>query len=162
MIGSSLYRKGTQTLRDRASGRDVHLSPSHTIFFIPMHWAGVLLMLAAIPAGVYGIPKTKKQRLAEELAKAESTLPPKPETAPPAAPKPSELPAQAAIQSGYASVLEAQQAAMKRYPELGVAGSKFNATFVELHTQAKAKRPGLLTENDWPMVLANEVAQKLK
>jgi len=38
----SLVKKGTKTLLDKETGEDVVFKPSHSLFFIPMHWWGVI------------------------------------------------------------------------------------------------------------------------
>ena len=38
----SLLKRGTKTLLDKETGEDVVLRPSHSLFFIPMHWWGVI------------------------------------------------------------------------------------------------------------------------
>ena len=55
---------------------------------------------------------------------------------------------------------DAQRAAIKRYPELGVAGSKFNLDFVARHKLYEKTRPDYFHDPSWPTHLADEVAQK--
>lgn len=38
----ALVEKGTKTLLDKETGEDVVFKPSHSLFFIPMHWWGVI------------------------------------------------------------------------------------------------------------------------
>ena len=38
----SLVKNGTKTLLDKETGHDVVFKPSHSLFFIPMHWWGVI------------------------------------------------------------------------------------------------------------------------
>lgn len=61
----------------------------------------------------------------------------------------------------FASVEAAQAAAMRRYPDLGKSGSPFNQRFLEKHRRYQKERPDKLSGNDWPMVIAAEVAAEL-
>jgi len=61
----------------------------------------------------------------------------------------------------FATVKEAQDAALSRYPDLGVAGSPFNQRFVEKHKRYQAEKPDVLASADWPWRLAQEVATEL-
>jgi hypothetical protein len=62
----------------------------------------------------------------------------------------------------YATVAEAQKAAMKKYPALRVAGSDFNKRFLALHSKYRKERPGLFHDNNWPVSIADEVAASSK
>ena len=42
VLYKSLIKNGTKTLLDKDTGQDVVLKPSHSLFFIPMHWWGVI------------------------------------------------------------------------------------------------------------------------
>src|SRR4051812_1920911 len=44
----------------------------------------------------------------------------------------------------FATVAEAQREALRRYPELGVAGSRFNTEFLSRYKQYEQQRPDLL------------------
>lgn len=57
--------------------------------------------------------------------------------------------------------LEAQTAALKAYPALGLPDSPFNRTFKELHAEAKRNNPQLLAQPDWPIKLAEKTAISL-
>ena len=61
----------------------------------------------------------------------------------------------------FATVKEAQDAALSRYPDLGVAGSPFNQRFVEKHKRYQTEKPDMLASADWPWRLAQEVAAEL-
>ena len=61
----------------------------------------------------------------------------------------------------FASLQEAQAAAVRRYPELGKAGSTFNQRFLQKHAAYKAKNDPILSSLDWPMKIAAEVAGEL-
>ena len=58
----------------------------------------------------------------------------------------------------YATVQDAQAAAIARYSDLAKAGSPFNQRFLEKHAAYKAKNDPILNSPDWPMVIATEVA----
>jgi hypothetical protein len=84
---------------------------------------------------------------AEVAGKAAPAPPPKPAPTPSPAPTPH-----------YATVQEAQAAAIARYPELGRPGSPFNQRFLERHAGLKANDAEVLKSPDWPMKVASEVA----
>jgi hypothetical protein len=52
---------------------------------------------------------------------------------------------------------EAQREAVRRYPDLGVAGSKLNAAFVARYKLYQQQRPEYFRDNTWPIRLAEEV-----
>ena len=58
----------------------------------------------------------------------------------------------------FATVAEAQQEALRRYPELGVAGSRFNDQFVALYNRYNQERPDLFRDTSWPLEIAQEIA----
>ena len=58
----------------------------------------------------------------------------------------------------FASVTEAQMAAVKKYPALGVAFSPFNKRFIEIHARMKVEQPAKMLTTDWPMEIADLVA----
>jgi hypothetical protein len=72
----------------------------------------------------------------------------------------SETPATQTVQR-FATLQEAQAAAVRRYPDLGKAGSPFNQRFLEKHAAYKAKNDPILNSPDWPMHIATEVAGDL-
>ena len=61
----------------------------------------------------------------------------------------------------YATVQDAQAAAITRYPDLAKASSPFNQRFLEKHAAYKAKHDPILDSPDWPMKIATEVAGDL-
>ena len=61
----------------------------------------------------------------------------------------------------YATVQDAQAAAIVRYPDLAKASSPFNQRFLEKHAAYKAKHDPILDSPDWPMKIATEVAGDL-
>lgn len=61
----------------------------------------------------------------------------------------------------YATAGDAQRAAVKRYPALGIAGSTFNTEFLALYNRYKKERPEYFSNAQWPVSLADEVAHKL-
>jgi hypothetical protein len=56
---------------------------------------------------------------------------------------------------------ESRALATKAYPSLAVPGSAFNIRFLALYNDTKVSNPGLLTQADWPMQLAERVAKQL-
>jgi hypothetical protein len=59
----------------------------------------------------------------------------------------------------FASVAEAQKEAVRRYPDLSVTGSKFNAAFVARYQLYQQQHPEYFRDLSWPLRLAEEVAQ---
>ena len=57
----------------------------------------------------------------------------------------------------HKSEAEARVAAVKQYPELGVAGSDFNRRFLAKVAKYRAERPEELRSPGWPLVIAGEV-----
>jgi hypothetical protein len=134
LVGRWLYGRDNRVFVDKATGREVNAGGSHTLFLIPMHWIGVLAMLAAIPAAIYIMPPKSRSK--------DTTI--------------------ASSASHYESVADAQQAAISRYPELGVADSAFNKAFLTLHKKYQSEHPELFRGNDWPLVIADEVDRTIK
>ena len=58
------------------------------------------------------------------------------------------------------TVDEAQREALKRYPELGVNGSKLNTAYIARYKAYQQTRPEFFQNPQWPLVLADEVARK--
>jgi hypothetical protein len=56
----------------------------------------------------------------------------------------------------------AKQAALKLFPELGVAGSPFNQAFVLKVQEARQKNAALLQDASWPLIIAKAVAAERK
>jgi len=52
--------------------------------------------------------------------------------------------------------LEAQVKAMSLYPALGVANSPLNLKFLQLYKEVQARNPKLLTQPDWPLLIAKQ------
>ena len=59
----------------------------------------------------------------------------------------------------FATVAEAQRAALERYPTLSIGGSPLNAAFVARYKLYKQTRPEYFNDAAWPMNLAVEVSQ---
>jgi hypothetical protein len=50
LVGTRLHARGGRVVMDKATGRELTIGGSHTFFFVPMHYWGVLLIaLAAVP-----------------------------------------------------------------------------------------------------------------
>ena len=58
----------------------------------------------------------------------------------------------------FSSVAEAQTEAVRRHPDLGVKGSKFNAAFIDRYKAYQREFPGYFSDNSWPVRLADEIA----
>lgn len=61
----------------------------------------------------------------------------------------------------FATVEEAQREAVRRYPELGVRGSKLNAAFLARYRTYRQLKPEYFKDNAWPIRLAEEVLEPL-
>lgn len=49
-VGRTLHARGARTVIDKATGVELTIGASHTFFFLPMHyWGVVLIALAALP-----------------------------------------------------------------------------------------------------------------
>ncbi len=57
---------------------------------------------------------------------------------------------------------EWQQKAVSLFPDLGVAGSKFNAAFLRHFNDLKQTSPQFLEEPSWPVLLARRCADEMK
>lgn len=62
---------------------------------------------------------------------------------------------QTAVASTPAVTL-AQQRAVAKYPDIGVAGSALNLAFVDVFNQWKTWKPEVLQRDDWPEIVAEE------
>lgn len=48
--GKALHARGARTVIDKATGQEMTIGGSHTLFFVPMHYWGVaLIALAVLP-----------------------------------------------------------------------------------------------------------------
>ncbi|MEI6872641.1 MAG: hypothetical protein WCL08_10200 [Verrucomicrobiota bacterium] len=77
----------------------------------------------------------------------------------PATPPPQTKAAHATPNSTAAT---AQQEAIRRYPDLGVAGSKLNTEFVSRHKRYLQERPDYFRDPSWPLRLAEECVRAIK
>lgn len=79
-------------------------------------------------------------------------------------PAPLNTPAVAAPKQAprFATVADAQREALRRYPDLGVADSRFNRAFLARHKQYQQERPDYFRDPSWPFTLAEETAKELK
>jgi len=49
-VGKALHARGARTVIDKATGQELTIGGSHTFFFVPMHyWGVVLIALALLP-----------------------------------------------------------------------------------------------------------------
>jgi len=64
--------------------------------------------------------------------------------------------------SGKSStVLDAQAEAVRRYPDLGVAGTRMNAAFIARYRYYRSVDPDYLSDPRWPLRLADEISLTL-
>ena len=56
-----------------------------------------------------------------------------------------------------AEIAKAQQRAIARFPQLGVAGSTMNAAFVARVKQYRVEKPELFNSPEWPVAIAEEM-----
>ena len=79
------------------------------------------------------------------------------------APAAAAMPDPAALEAArFKQAVAASQAwALKRYPALGMAGSRFNKAFLARYQQLSQQHSARLNSPDWPEKLANECAAKL-
>ena len=61
----------------------------------------------------------------------------------------------------FATVAQAQQEALRRYPELGISGSKFNAEFLVRYQRYQREKSQILQDNSWPLRVAEEVGEAI-
>ena len=57
----------------------------------------------------------------------------------------------------FATAAEAQQEAVRRYPDIGVAGTKLNTEFIARYKRYQQERPDFLRDPSWPLRLAWEI-----
>jgi hypothetical protein len=62
---------------------------------------------------------------------------------------------------GQVDAKTSQDEAVRQFPDLAKAGSKFNQAFLAKFQAAKASKDRTLSQNDWPMILATAVATEL-
>ncbi len=67
----------------------------------------------------------------------------------------------AANASAQTAPVEAQEEAIKRYPELGVANSTFNTRFLQAYHGRRVLDPSYFQDPQWPVRLAEEIAANL-
>lgn len=150
IVGKKLYARDTRVMTDKATGRDVVIGGSHTLFFIPMPMIGTLAVILGIAFAIFDLnsPALRERAAAARAAKKERETG---EISTPAtsAQKPQQ----------FASVGEAQKIALQKYPDLGAATSEFNKAFLTLHKKYQKEKPELFLENSWPLVIADEVAK---
>ncbi len=69
--------------------------------------------------------------------------------------------AQNAVQPKFTDPKQAEAAAIKQYPALATPGSPFNQAFVAKVQELRQKQPALFGNPNWPLLIANDVAQHL-
>jgi hypothetical protein len=98
-------------------------------------WIWIVLLLALLGAGGWWYHQTHPDALRRLLAR-EVQMPP------------------------VMTVDEAQREALKRYPDLGVQGSKLNVAYVARYKAYQQQRPEFFQNPRWPLLLAEEVAKQ--
>ena len=76
------------------------------------------------------------------------------------------LPARSAMPSSdpgfnapaFTTVADAQKEAVRRYPMLGVKGSRMNKAFLDRYRFYQKTKPDFFVDTAWPLTLANEIA----
>ena len=61
------------------------------------------------------------------------------------------------VKQRFVTSLEAQKAAIRLHPDLGVAGSKLNTAFVARYKIYQKQNPEFFNDTSWPMRLAEEI-----
>ena len=143
-VGRRLYRNGERVFVDKATGHEFAVKPSHTFMFIPMHYLGMLLVPFAVYVGMNGMPESRKERKQREAAESYER----------------EL-EQLAKATNAEAVQTAQLAAVIKYPDLGKSDTQFNREFVALYKKYQSEGAAVLSKDEWPLLVADEVAAKL-
>jgi hypothetical protein len=150
-VGRRLYQRGERVFVDKATGREFAVQPSHTFMFIPLHYCGVLLAAFAVYVWINGMPESTRERRNRRAEKEQES----------AEAYEREL-EKFAKKTNADAVTNAQKAAINKYPDLGRADTQFNREFVALYTKYKTEGAPVMSKDDWPMLVADEVAAKMK
>ncbi|MEA3213819.1 MAG: hypothetical protein QOE70_6876 [Chthoniobacter sp.] len=120
---------------------------------------GLLFLILGLPFFAAGGFYTSSSYPGEVIAQtpAPAPTPPVAIIATPVAATPAPAPA-AAPPTYSEAVLNAQRAAVARYPALGKAGTPFNTKFLAVHRQRRFENPTYFDDPEWPLRLADEVA----
>jgi hypothetical protein len=127
----------------------------------------LLFLALGIPFVVAGVFYTASSYSGEEsVLPSPSTPAPVVITATPLPATPPPAPSQPVVSANRlpydAAVRAAQKVAVERYPELGVANSPFNRTFVSAYRRLREQNPEYFTDSNWPVALAEEVDRELR
>ena len=120
---------------------------------------GWLFLILGVPFFVAGWFFTASSYPEERAAPTPAPLavlvpPPAPQPPPATSPAAREEPAT------YAEAVNAaQHAAVARYPDLGRRGTEFNARFIAAYRQLKLDDPAFFSDPEWPLHLADRIAQ---
>lgn len=118
------------------------------IAFVERVIGGGLVLAAFI---FFGLPKSNSMDMVKLRAAYDEML----KTSIPKSPLTSPTP------KSITTTEEAQKEAVRRYPELGVAGTKFNTEFVARYRRYQQERPGYFMDKLWPISLAEETDRSL-
>ena len=69
---------------------------------------------------------------------------------------------QAAPEPTYATWQDAKREALRRFPDLGKGGSKFNAEFLSAYHRYEKEDPDFFRDVAWPVRLAEQIDRKLR
>lgn len=120
----------------------------------------VVVLVSSIASNLMG--PVAKPDLAQSPPTATPSIPAAAATPPVLAPDSVALergsPAQPTPAPQFTSAEDAQQEAVRRYPDLGVKGSKLNTEFVARYKLYQQQRPEYFRDPSWPMHLAEELA----
>jgi len=108
---------------------------------------GVCILLAAVL--IFGLPKGTPKDMAKLRAAFDQMIQASNAKSPSPAPTPASI----------TTTEEAQKEAIRRYPELAVAGSKLNTAYMARYTRYQRERPGYFMDKLWPISLAEETAE---
>nr|ACO70913.1 hypothetical protein [uncultured Verrucomicrobiota bacterium] len=121
---------------------------------------GWLFLALGVPFLVAGLFFTSSSYPTENLGPIPTPFPAVVAGTPPPAPPVLATPVAKAQPQTYAEAVNAAQyAAVARYPDLGRAGTLFNARFVAAYQQLRVEDPNYFSDPEWPLRLADEIAR---
>lgn len=159
------FRKWGVTIRSTLLGVGAIFWLAALICWIRAHGSGrlsregFLFLVLGVPFLVAGWFYTSSSYPLENLGPIPTPAPAVAASAPSPSPV-TPSPARRSAPLTYAeAVTEAQYAAVARYPELGQAGTLFNARFVATYRRLRVEDPKFFSDPGWPVHLADEIAR---